>query len=297
MSSDNESIINPVDIILEEEEEQDIVQEEGEIFDEILQENRIEEAGPKLPDKVHNLMKVFLGNKEVLKNTPEKLKSVLVPEGAEFLAQSRINNAVYPLLSPSLKRQNSEALKLESAITKSAIIQAEVMQQILEIKKLLPASQAGLVNDSMKQIAKSIEILGFGRIKLNENRRSNIVASLNPGFKRLLTETSPGEGLLFGNSLGDALKEIESANKMTARLSGNNVEDDYNISNNNERNYNPATTSQARGNRNSSFLGRGQASSRKRHIPRESWSRQQQYGKRPFRQNPPQRRRGNFNQR
>jgi hypothetical protein len=45
------------------------------------------------------------------------------------------------------------------------------------------------------------------------------VKSLNPEFKNVLTTTTPGNGLLFGDSLNDALKEIDTANKMTARLS------------------------------------------------------------------------------
>ena len=286
--SDNEA---PLDLLLgenEEDQQLDELAEEGEILDEILQETTAAVSGPRLMDKVNKVMKAFMVVSEPLKDTPEKIKSVLVPEGSDFLVQTRVNDAIYPLLSAPLKKENSNSLKLENVITKSSIIQADLMQKMFELKKHLPVSQADLVNNMIRDLAKSVEILGFGRAKLNEARRETIVGSLNSEFKSVLTATSPGDGLLFGSSLNDSLKEIDIANKMTARLS--RFGDSSNGANNRPQ---AATSSQARysGN-NGSFLGRGQTLSKKR---KAMWTGQRQYGKAPYRGRPTYQRGGEHN--
>jgi hypothetical protein len=69
----------------------------------------------------------------------------LIPEGSGFLSQTRVNDAIYQLLSAPLKRENGDSLKLESALTKSAIVQAEVIQKIFDLKKFcLPVRLAWL---------------------------------------------------------------------------------------------------------------------------------------------------------
>ena len=56
-----------------------------------------------------------------------------------------------------------------------------------------------------------------------------MAGGLNPEYKSVLTSTSPGEGLLFGADVGEALKQTETANKLLARL-GDNKKTDYNKS-------------------------------------------------------------------
>ena len=218
--------------------------EDGEILDEIIQDNEIltEKAGPKLHPKIFTIVSGFMGNATIHSSTTDKLKGVMLPEGADFLKPTKVNDTIYPLLPQRLKRENSDLLKVESALTKSTIIQCQVMEKLLEIRNLLPAGQAGGMKSLIKSLADSIEILSFSRSKLNSVRRDCIVGSLNPQFKTLTTATSPGDGLLFGNDLSDVLKEMESSHKMTTRLSS----------------AQPCSSGQAR---QTSFLGRGQASS------------------------------------
>ena len=209
-----------------------------------------------------------------MKDTTDKMKSVLVPEGSDFLGKSRINDSIYSLLNNNLKRDNSEFLKIESAISKSATVQATVIEKLFELKSLIPAGQASKINDIVKDLAKSIEIQGFGRTKLNSLRRETIVKSLNPEFKALLTTTSPGSGLLFGNELTDTLKEIESSNKISARLSFGSGRDFSQAKP-------PARPFSSRNSENTSFLGRGQASRKRGWHPN-----QRTYGgKRPYSHN------------
>lgn len=222
--------------------------EEGELLDSIVQESLPVERGPVLKNKVNTVLQTFMGSNKVLKGTSEKFKNVLVPENSEFLEQTRVNDSIYQLLSHQSKRDNSEFLKVESALCKSAIIQARLMENLLELKKAMPASQTSIVHDMVKQMATSIEIQGFGRTKLNDLRREKIVKSLNPEFKGVISATSPGEGLLFGNDLSDTLKDIDNTNKMAARLSKP------------VNNGSAAFRTSTQKNHDDSFLERGQAS-------------------------------------
>ena len=109
-------------------------------------------------------MKNFLGVDQVLKDTPGKMADILIPQGPDFMSKSRVNEAVYPLLSQQQKRDNSELLKVESSLCKAALVQSRLMEKLLELRSLLPTGQAGVVKDLVKDCALSLEIQGFGRI-------------------------------------------------------------------------------------------------------------------------------------
>jgi hypothetical protein len=136
---------------------------------------------------------------------------------------------------------------MESSISKSAVLQGQAMEELLELRRILPSGQADVVKGIIKKLAASIEVQGFGRLKMNQMRREQVVKSLNPEFKSLLTATSPGDDLLFGAGLPDVLKDIEATNNLSARLSA-------------QSRPSGSGSGQARNRRNSdSFLGRGQA--------------------------------------
>lgn len=184
------------------------------------------ELGPGLSDKVEKLVRNLAGKHQVLSPTADKMKAVLTPQGAEYLTPLKINEEIYSISNKSVKKENGELLKVEGAICKSSIVQARLIEKVLELKRLLPTTQGGLVNDIVKDISLSIEIQGFGRTKLNDLRRDNVAGALNPEYKSALTSASPG-GLLFGANVDEALKQTETANKLLARL-GDNKKTDYN---------------------------------------------------------------------
>ena len=70
------------------------------------------------------------------------------------------------------------------------------MSRIFELQRHLPAGQFSLVNDRIMDLAKSVEIQGFGGIKLNTLKRESIVRFLNSEFKGIFI-TSPGVLLAF----------------------------------------------------------------------------------------------------
>ena len=252
-----------VDLLLDEGEILQPDLEEGEVLDEIIQESSVSEFGPPLCAKVNTVVGNFMNITKVSKGSTDKLKAILCPEGAEFLGQTRVNDEIYPLLPGKLKKDNSEFLKIESSICKSVVVQPRLITQLLELKKLIPAGQAGLVNNMVRDLAGSIEVQGFGRLKLNELRRDNIVAALNSEFSSLVTATSPGDGKLFGKGLGETLREIEASNKLTVRLSSFDR-----LSSSGPR----ISTHNGNGNVTGSFLGRGRGG-RSRHRFQRTYGR------------------------
>lgn len=262
-----------LDAILDDDSKAGGVEEEGEILDEIIQENELltERKGSVLPQKIHTIVSGFMSTPKIHSSTTDKMKNVLVPENANFLSSTKVNDSIYSLIPLRIKRENSEMIKVESAVNKSVIVQAQVMEKILELKQLLPVGQAGIIKTLIKPLADSVEILSFGKCKLNTLRRDAIVKSLNPEFRSLTSSTSPGEGMLFGSSLTDVLKEIETSNKMTARLSGS------------IRRSTGQAKHTAFHTSSNSFLGRGQAPPAKRKEMNDRFKRtyshqhQQQY--------------------
>ena len=75
--------------------------EEGEILDDIIQESTPVVYGPPLKGKVNTLIEALIGTHKVLKDTPDKLRNTLIPQGTECLNKTMVNEPVYPLLGGS----------------------------------------------------------------------------------------------------------------------------------------------------------------------------------------------------
>jgi hypothetical protein len=191
---------------------------EGEIVEEILQGIDAEEKGKKVSDKVNKIISSYAQTSN-LERSAEKLKKALLPEGLEFLQQTKVNECVYSLLSNKQKKENAELMKVESAMCKTMGCHAYIMEKIFNLREALPASHSHTVKDLIRDIADCTNFLAFGRRKLNGVRQQMAAAALNPEFRNLADNTTPSEGLLFGNNIADSVKEVESANKLTARLS------------------------------------------------------------------------------
>ena len=92
------------------------------------------------------------------------------------------------------------------------------LEKLMSLKGTVDTNAKSAINDTIRSVASIIELMGFGRNKLNGFRRNTIVKALNPEFRSITSTTFPGDGLLFGGSLGVALKDIEDSNKLCARL-------------------------------------------------------------------------------
>ena len=224
--------------------------EDGELIEEILADfnSGNECCGPKLHDKIQKILSCYMKSAKILPSTLEKLKEVKFPEGCDFLVPTRVNDSIYPLLAMQHKRDNSEMVKVESAITKSTVVQGRVMETLLNMRRHLPPSQSDSVKSLIKDLAASTEILSFGRTKLNSLRRDTVVRSLNPEFRSLISNTSPGDGFLFGGDLSEVLKNIDTNNRLTARLSLPS-----------RKSADGPTRAKVSSHQPGSFLGRGQA--------------------------------------
>ena len=66
---------------------------------------------------------------------------------------TKINENIYTLIPNYSKKDNSELLRVESAKTRSAIVQATIINKIMELKEMLPKTQAEAANTIIKSLA------------------------------------------------------------------------------------------------------------------------------------------------
>ena len=118
-----------VDALLQEDTSHHNEKEDGEILDKILQESIPITYGPPLTPVAKN----FIAPSHKLGDSSDVWKSTLVPENIQFLDQMRVNGSIYPLLSKKLKKENSNLLEVETSLSESSIIQARVMEKIIEM--------------------------------------------------------------------------------------------------------------------------------------------------------------------
>lgn len=196
---------------------------DDEFLDSIIKDAAVSE-GPSLPKKIKLLtetlsMKKYsshAGNKEA-RDMADKLKGIQTPENCKFLQLTMVNPAMFPLISGMSRKVNGEALKVEASLTKIATINAQGIDKLTNLKRKIPG-HASENNEVIQSLAQGIEISGFGRYKLNEVRREVIVSGLNPEYKHLTETSAPGKGLLFGEDLADSMKEVETTNRLSAKL-------------------------------------------------------------------------------
>ena len=148
-----------------------------------------------------------------------KLKSVPVPENVPDLKSCKSNDCVHKALSMSQKRENSDLMVIESAICKAVVTQGEVMGKLVNLKKNLDSSFTDQFNDIFKSMASSFEFDIFARSRLNDYRRSRVLAGLNSSYAHLGNTTKPGDGLLFGNDIESAIRNVDVTNRLSNKLS------------------------------------------------------------------------------
>ena len=92
------------------------------------------------------------------------------------------------------------------------------MQKLVELKQAASDAASKKFNDIFKLLADSVELSCFGRARVNEARRNNILSTLNSSYRQLATTPSASEGLLFGKNLEDAMQSVDSVNELSERL-------------------------------------------------------------------------------
>jgi hypothetical protein len=149
-----------------------------------------------------------------------KFKDLPVPINLPELRSCKVNDGVFKAMTPSAKRANGDLHSVETAWCKTITSQALALEELASLKELAPKNMKTKFNQVISNLASAVEFSCFGRAKTNDIRRSNILASLNEDYRHLAVETQPGKGLLFGNDLENAMKSVETTNRLAKKLAG-----------------------------------------------------------------------------
>lgn len=216
----NPNVDDALAALLESEESDDPVFTAGDDLLIAITNELQETQGERVPDKVAALLnavclKDFKKPGTAASEVMEKLRLVSTPENLSFLQPTRVNDSVFRALTASTaKRVNQEGHTVELALTRAICLQTKILQQLTTNTMSDSAKQ-----DSIRKLAQSTEFLAFSRHKVNELRREVIVSNLNANYKSLGNSTKVENGLLFGSQLETSMREVESASKLTRRLS------------------------------------------------------------------------------
>lgn len=148
-----------------------------------------------------------------------KMKKVFHPANVEELQPCIVNASVYKAMPPNAKKSNFQAQLAEQAVCKSLSHQAKLMEGLLELKENIQPEGAQKLQSLLKLSGDSVELLAFSRARINEGRRNTILSNINNTYKPLGSRTKAEKGLLFGNDLAGAMREVEDSNKLAKKLS------------------------------------------------------------------------------
>lgn len=147
----------------------------------------------------------------------KKIKTYEVPDNLPDLSTNKVNLGVYKALSASAKRDSSAAQVVDTALCKSITAQSRAMEKLVNVKQMAPGVSKEL-NEVFKLLSDAMEFNSFAKFRVNESRRSNILANLNTNYAHLSCTTKPSNGLLFGADLEGAMKSVETANRLSQKL-------------------------------------------------------------------------------
>lgn len=149
-----------------------------------------------------------------------KFKKYPTPANVSQTMPCRVNDGVFKAMKAQSKKLNSELHLVEITNCKAINAQITSMEKVLELKSLIKKPELeDKFNEVFSHLANSIEFLCLGRAKTNDIRKEQILGQLNDAYKHLASETKPEMGLLFGENLEAKMRSVESANRLSKKLS------------------------------------------------------------------------------
>jgi hypothetical protein len=190
--------------------------------------------GPPFQENIAKLFKAHLG-RDFRKSTRSpledrsqaaevinKMKSFTIPSNVSDLKSCKVDECVFKAMSPSQKRESGQLAYVESALCKTMAAQGFAMSKLAELRKQLSSDQVKTVNEVFKSLAGAVEFATFARARVNDHRREKILMGLNSNYNHLLSTTKAENGLLFGDDLATAMKNVETTNRLANKLSSGN---------------------------------------------------------------------------
>lgn len=125
---------------------------------------------------------------------------------------------MYKALPPSAKKDSNDLQVIESALCKSATVQAKALDKLAELNKELNTSQKGALSEAMRAISDAVEFTVFARSRVNDTRRDRILLNVNSNYRNLSFTTKPANGWLFGSEMESSMKAVETSNRLAQKL-------------------------------------------------------------------------------
>lgn len=177
-------------------------------------ENVSEELDKEIADMVNHL---FVNGMRV-----EDYKGImedevtLRPSNCHALTPVDCNTQIQAALPVEVKKADYRLREVDKDITKAATI---MVKSLTMLDKVARDEELNVVAQEVAKLNAALALLGNAHYRQNLTRRTIIRRDINQKYAHLCSEKAPLTGLLFGEDLSQAAKQIEEADKLKAKFS------------------------------------------------------------------------------
>ena len=170
-----------------------------------------EETGPKLDDKLADLLKNLITNKSSDERLKAKMEAYPKPQNCEPMQAPRINPEIWSKLKPGTRSRDIKMQRSQTKLMKALIPLAQMMQSLLK------SEHKALVRIALD----SATLICSASQDISQRRRELIKPDLNAQFAQLASSHIPvGNTYLSGDDLPKTVKDINETNRVGYKLSG-----------------------------------------------------------------------------
>ncbi|XP_063884456.1 uncharacterized protein LOC135113218 isoform X2 [Scylla paramamosain] len=145
-------------------------------------------------------------HKEILADEASKR-----PRNCKALIPVECNSQVLDALPTEAKKADFRLKEIGKDITKAATI---MVKSLTVLDKFANEEQNQVIGQEVAMLNGALGLLGHANFKLNMNRRFFLKREINQKYAHLCTDKTPATGLLFGDDLTQATKQIEEAERL-----------------------------------------------------------------------------------
>ena len=138
---------------------------------------------------------------EKIKKIHEKAKT---PENYSFLEIPRMNQEIFPQVSPQIKSHDVKLQKYQKSILKTSVNLMQMLNTLVSINPGEPLSQATLT--SLKaNTTDALAILSCANQNILQTHKDDIMPSLSKEFRQLCKNVPKDSKLLFGDDINQRI--------------------------------------------------------------------------------------------
>ena len=224
-ASDDEFLEGQVKTLTQEEEESLLGESEEEDGDALLnalageltnREKTSDPLGEKLAVVIDNIWKTPISKDTLAK----KLDAYQRPSNVEKLIVKRCNPEIWSeRLSTHVRSKDLKTQKVQSGITKGTIALSQVLEDLIKIKNNKELNARDIrknLNSTISKCTDGLALLAHTNQSLEQQRRDQIVSSLDKPFIQLAKDVPEDSIELFGDDLPKRLTTIKANQKILA---------------------------------------------------------------------------------